>query len=123
MIESFLVIVAIVVIVAITLGRDDAERERKEAERTARRAAAYRDHYPMSATVISVNGRQSVAKAFSRAVVGEMLFGGAGAFIGAATTETKPKVTFRVEYESGRIGTETVKVGSERFELLWSKVK
>lgn len=123
MAESLFVIVAIVVIVAITLGRDDAERERKEAERTERRAAAYRDHFPMSTTVISVDDRQSVAKAFSRAIVGEMLFGGAGAFIGAATTETKQKVTFRVEYESGRVGTETVRVGSERFSLLWSKVK
>lgn len=117
------VVLMIVVIVAITRGGDDAERERKEAERTERKAAAFRDHYPVSATVLSVNGKPNVAKALGRAAVGELLFGGAGAFIGAATTETKQKVTFSVKYESGRIGRETVKVGSERFALLWSKVK
>ena len=120
--------------------QEDARTERaarkaaaaQRAEETRRKRAlqeeAYqRDHTPVSAVLITTQDRTKTSKsavgAAGRAVIGGALLGPVGALAGAASTGGKTKVvgqkaTFSVKYASGRVGTETVEVGSTRFNEL-----
>ena len=74
---------------------------------------------PVSAELISVEYRQSLIEGLGRAAVGDWLFGDIGAFVGAASTPCEPKrATFSVKYAAGHVGTETVDIGSRRFNEL-----
>lgn len=96
------------------------EQARARAERELHREL---DKTPVSCVLISVQDKQgkSVMGAAGRALLGGALFGTAGAFLGAVTVGSTTKAQtaiFSVKYESGRKGTETVQVGSKRFEEL-----
>lgn len=104
-------------------------RERLNKMREVQEEQNRKDHNPVSAVLISSTAKtittKSALNATGRAVVGSMLAGPAGAIIGAATTKSKTKsteqsATFSVKYESGRTGTETVRIGSQRFNELAS---
>lgn len=104
----------------------DAERyemrKKAQAEFLAK-PSAYDDNRAVSAVLISTQDETKTKKSAGRAIVGGALFGPAGAVVGAATAKEKTKVVgqkavFSVKYASGRTGTETVEVGSERFEAL-----
>lgn len=112
------------------------EKEIKKAENEKRRAReaelnAYRieqqrlDNIPVSAKVITSSAETKTSGGLGGAVVGSLFGGVPGAIVGASvsgkrTTVTGEQVTFAVKYKSGRTGTETVKVGSKRFEELAS---
>ena len=85
----------------------EVEREREEFERK-----------PVSAVLISTNSKRKTGSAVGRAVIGDMLFGIVGAFIGAVTASSKETATFSVKYATGRTGVETVNVNSVRFREL-----
>lgn len=104
------------------------ERERIAREARAEMEKAERlDNTPVSAMLISTQDRTKTSKsavsAAGRAMIGGALLGPVGALAGAASTGGKTKVvgqkaTFSVKYASGRVGTETVEVGSTRFNEL-----
>ena len=99
------------------------KREQGEAElakmRAAERARKADDRKAVSAVLISTDSRKSGASAAGRAVVGGALLGPVGAIAGAASGTSKTKrATFSVKYASGRTATETVDVGSKRFNEL-----
>ena len=104
------------------------ERERIAREARAEMEKAERlDNTPVSAMLISTQDRKKTSKsavsAAGRAMIGGALLGPVGALAGAASTGGKTKVvgqkaTFSVKYASGRVGTETVEVGSTRFNEL-----
>lgn len=90
------------------------------------------DKRPIEATLITTSDRtkttKSAVSAAGRAIVGGIIAGPAGAVLGAATTSgktsvTEQRATFFVKYASGRTGTETVKVGSDRFNELATVMK
>ena len=84
------------------------EQERKDA-----------DKRPVSAVLIGTADHRSALGTVTRAMVGGAFFGIAGALGGAASgTSQVTHATFSVMYASGRTGTETVKVGSQRFREL-----
>ena len=73
----------------------------------------------MSAVLISTNSKKSGVNAAGRAIVGGTLLGPVGAIAGAATGSSKAtSATFSVKYASGRVATETVPIGSQRFKEL-----
>lgn len=85
------------------------------------------DNDPVAARLINTNGnfetKPSFFRAATRGVIGGALAGPAGFALGVATTKAKTKATgcsatFIVDYASGRRGTETVEVGSARYEKL-----
>lgn len=95
--------------------RDEVRRIRAELER--------QDRTPVAAVLVStkdITGK-SVTGTAARALIGYAVLGVFGAAVGATTAKTKVKAqtaTFSVRYESGRTGTETVNVSSERFKEL-----
>ena len=95
-----------------------AAQDAREAREMLKRMKA-ENQRPVSAVLISVEYRQSTMEALGRAAIGDWLYGDIGAIVGATTTPEKAKkATFRVRYASGRTGTETVAVGSKRFNQL-----
>ena len=95
-----------------------AAQDAREAREMLKRLKA-ENQRPVSAVLISIEYRQSTMEALGRAAIGDWLYGDIGAIVGAATTPEKAKkATFRVKYASGRTGTETVAVGSSRFNQL-----
>lgn len=91
------------------------------------KALREQDWEPVSAVLVATQAltetKKSAIGAAGRAVVGGALLGPIGALAGAATTRSKTSVvgqsaTFSVKYASGRVGTETVYVGGERFNEL-----
>lgn len=108
------------------------QRERDKVEREYRERAKAADKRPVEATLITTSDRtkttKSAVSAAGRAIVGGVIAGPAGAVLGAATTSgktsvTEQRATFFVKYASGRTGTETVKVGSDRFNELAAVMK
>lgn len=105
--------------------------QRRENRNRAKRLKS-QDNRPVEATLITTSDRtkttKSAVSAAGRAIVGGVIAGPAGAVLGAATTSgktsvTEQRATFFVKYESGRTGTETVKVGSDRFNELATVMK
>lgn len=93
-----------------------AEMQRVFAEDKKRKEA---DRIPVSAVLISTNSKKSGVNAAGRAIVGGTLLGPVGAIAGAATGSSKAtSATFSVKYASGRVATETVPIGSQRFKEL-----
>lgn len=99
--------------------------------RAERRALANKrridDTWPIEAILISIHEqsarKKNGASVAGRAIVGGILAGSAGFALGAATAMNKnfsveDYATFYVKYKSGRSGTETVRVGSARFDEL-----
>ena len=79
------------------------------------------DKKPIKATVVTTKNRtkKSILSATGRGLAGGLIAGPIGAVIGGATASSfvaGQEVTFAIEYASGRKGTETVEVGSRRFE-------
>ena len=86
------------------------------------------DSTPVSAKLMDMEVVRGTKKssAVTRGLVGAAIFGTVGAAYGIATAKQKIKeknAYFLVEYESGRIDTEIVTIGSERFTLLASLVQ
>lgn len=109
-----------------------AQMEWNKAERAYRERVKAADKRPVEATLITTSDRtkttKSAVSAAGRAIVGGVIAGPAGAVLGAATTSgktsvTEQRATFFVKYASGRTGTETVKVGSDRFNELAAVMK
>ena len=109
--------------------REEKSKRKAEKMRLREEKRQYRidDRTPIEAILIATEDvtktSTSAGKAFGRAIIGDLLFGAAGAFVGAATTSSKTRVighvaTFFVTYKTGRQGTETVRIGSERFNEL-----
>lgn len=99
--------------------------KRMEEERKLKaRQEKLRDNWPVSAVVISTQDKTKNKSGLGTAVIGGLVAGPLGAVVGASvgkkTVVTGQKVTFSVKYQSGRTGTETVDVGSERFKFLSS---
>ena len=99
------------------------ERKRTEEERKQKVwEQKLLDNWPGSAVVVSAQDKTRTKSGLGSAVVGGIIAGPVGAVVGASvgkkTVVTGQKVTFSVKYKSGRVGTETVEVGSERFERL-----
>lgn len=110
-----------------TVPREFRERNRDELEDWRRKQEAWkqRDNNPISAVLVGIKDvtQKGVVDTAARAAVGGALFGVVGAAVGINTAETKVKrqdAVFSVEYESGRIGTETATVGSARFNQLFA---
>ena len=78
---------------------------------------------PVSAVLLTTTeqyGKSAVGTA-ARGLVGGALFGAFGAAVGMSTAKTKvvgKTATFSVKYASGRVATETVQMGTLRFEEL-----
>lgn len=86
------------------------------------------DRNPVAARLLSYDGNSTtkagVLRTAARGAVGGLLAGPVGFAVGVATTKRTTKTTgcsatFLVDYESGRQGTETVDVGSARFQTLY----
>ena len=95
-----------------------AKKQMKQHELDVEREREARDRKPVSAVLISTNSKVKTGSALGRAVIGDMLMGVVGAFIGASTASSKNTATFSVKYASGRTGVETVDVKSARFREL-----
>ena len=98
-----------------------AEQSKVELEkmRVAERARKADDRRVVSTVLISTDNKKSAVGAAGRAVVGGALLGPVGAIAGAASGKSKAaKATFSVKYASGRTATETVDIGSRRFNEL-----
>ena len=105
----------------------EGQRKKAEAEAEAARQKALweEDHRPVQAILImtSETVETRASGIIGRALIGGVLFGEAGAMIGGLSARKKNTVeiqeaTFSVKYASGRVGTETVRVGSDRFNEL-----
>lgn len=78
----------------------------------------------MDSTGPAYGSKTSTASAVGRAVVGDMLAGPTGAFIGVATAKQKPvkvndgTMTFRVNWSDGSQTTETYSKGTPMYEKL-----
>jgi hypothetical protein len=103
------------------------KKDKEKALREQEKALRERDWEPVSAVLVATQAltetKKSAIGAAGRAVVGGALLGPIGALAGAVTTRSKTSVvgqsaTFSVKYASGRVGTETVYVGGERFNEL-----
>ena len=93
-----------------------AELEKLRASERARKAD---DRRAVSAVLISTDNKKSAIGSVGRAAIGGTLFGPVGAIAGAASGTSKArKATFSVKYASGRTATETVPIGSKRFNEL-----
>ena len=97
--------------------------EKKKAEMNAVFAADKKrkadDKRAVSAVLIGTAGGKSAVGTAGRAVVGGALLGPIGAIAGAASGKSKTtRATFSVKYASGRTGTETVDIGTKRFNEL-----
>jgi hypothetical protein len=114
----FLTIIAIFIVHRRSFPPERQKELQVEAERIARD-----DSTPIAAELIDtyvVTGK-STFDAATRGFVGDALFGTIGAVIGITTAKEKVKehnATFSVKYKSGRIGIETVPVGSDRYYQL-----
>lgn len=100
----------------------EAKLRRMKATSEAERLMAA-DKRPVAAVLVATQDRygKSVTGTAARTLLGGALFGTFGAAVGMATAQSKmtgQKATFSVKYASGRTGTETVDVGSKRFEEL-----
>lgn len=98
-------------------------REEQKRGEIALRTFWNEDTQPVSAVLISTQDvyRKSALGAAGRALLGGAILGEFGAAVGLATTKAKSrgqKATFAVKYASGRKGTETVDMRSERFKVL-----
>ena len=99
--------------------RRKAEKEKQELYRRLRE----QDKQPVAAKLVSVRDTtgKNVMGAAARGLLGGMLFGTFGAAVGITSARREvvaQTATFAVKYKGGRRGTETVKVGSKRFEEL-----
>lgn len=121
---------------ARTIAREERRRElaEKQAAREARwqkekekqelyRRLRQQDKQPVSATLICVQDTtgKNVLGTAVRGLVGGMSLGTFGAAVGITSARREvvaQSATFAVKYKSGRTGTETVDVGSKRFEEL-----
>ncbi|MGM9662480.1 MAG: hypothetical protein ACI3WR_05255 [Oscillospiraceae bacterium] len=100
-----------------------AARERRRAAQAETERAQADDRRPVKAALLSTRDRygKSVAGTAARTLLGGALFGTFGAAMGLTTARSElvgQKAVFSVKYASGRTGTETVEVGSKRFEEL-----
>lgn len=73
---------------------------------------------PVSAVLLATESHRGVVGTATRGAVGYGLFGVFGAAVGITTAKKKTMATFSVKYASGRVATETVKIGSARFREL-----
>ena len=97
---------------------NETEEERQARyERSAENERKRRDNRrPVSARLISVEYYQNPLRAFCRAAIGDWVGGYWASRAWAASTPSKARrVTFNVRYANGRIGEETVYIGSKRF--------
>ena len=94
------------------LRAQDAARKQMQEQAVEQRERSKR---PIRAVLLSTESRVKTGSALGRAMIGDWLFGPAGAFIGAATAPERHFATFRVTYADGRSKKETVEVGSNRF--------
>ena len=117
---ALIILIIIHCIIAPPATRKQLSAETKELVRT--------NTTPVAAKLMDievVRGRKKLSAA-TRGLVGGAIFGAVGAAYGIVTAKQKIKeknAMFLVEYESGRIDTEIVAVGSERFTLLVSLAK
>ena len=94
------------------LRAQDMARKQMQEQRIEQQARSKR---PIFAVLLSTESRVKTGRALGRAMVGNWLFGTAGAFVGAATAPERHFATFRVTYANGRAKKETVEIGSNRF--------
>ena len=78
---------------------------------------------PVEAVLIGTHAEYRTKSGIGRGLLGWVLFGELGGFLGVASASRESKVrritaTFAVKYASGKIGSETVAVGSRRYEEL-----
>lgn len=80
---------------------------------------------PVYAALVSIESEsesgKNEARLMTSALIGAALLGSVGAAIGASKAlkkEKEAKATFSVVYEAGNTGSETVKVGSSRYNHL-----
>ena len=96
---------------------EEARKEWEEKHPTLKKDVA------VSAVLLTTTeqyGKSAVGTA-ARGLVGGALFGAFGAAVGMTTAKTKvvgKTATFSVKYASGRVATETVQMGTLRFEEL-----
>lgn len=95
---------------------ENERKAEKKAERKKRKT-------PISAVLITTKDERAkgAISTATRGVVGGLLFGPFGAAVGMVSGREKmlsQKAIFSVRYADGHTGTETVEVGSKRFEEL-----
>ena len=97
----------------------EVQARQQRAEQAQERFESSEASRPVSAVLISTNSKKSGVNAVARGVVGGTLLGPLGAIAGAASGKSKAtEATFSVKYANGYTGTETVKIGSARFNEL-----
>lgn len=106
----------------LTLGFKEARRWRKDPppEELERRVLAERDSTPVKARILDPEDVYANGHSLStghRAFAGFAVAGPIGALL-ESCLKKKSLIKFAVEYESGRQGTEFVRLGSKRFMLL-----
>ena len=94
------------------LRAQDMARKQMQEQAAEQRELSKR---PIRAVLLSTERRLKTGSALWRAMIGDWLYGAAGAFIGAATAPERHFATFRVTYADGRVKKEMVEVGSNRF--------
>lgn len=118
---------------AVKLAAQQVAKENQEKQKKIKKDVEFyrrlreAENTPVAARVVStsetVKSKGSVIGTGARMAMGGALFGPMGVLLGAATSSRHTysigqKVTFSVKYKSGRTGTETVSVGSDRFKEL-----
>jgi len=97
-----------------------AEQRRRE-ERDARRLEKLKDREPVAAALLRTRSINKITRpgGFLCTMLGYPFLRNIAIFMNLGSFE---EATFAVRYESGRIGEETVKVGSDRYKQLQSLV-
>lgn len=105
--------------------KEEEEKNRAQIalQQEALRIAKEKDNNPIAATLMFVEDKYgtSLSGGLALMAIGGIIGGTFGAAYGAhkaSNTKTGTIATFSVKYESGRKGTETVDVNSERFQKL-----
>lgn len=116
--------IVVVVVFAVLAMSGPTRTYRQEPPRENRHERTIVSVRIMDSTGPAYGSRTSTASAVGRAVVGDMLAGPTGAFIGAATAKQKPvkvndgTMTFRITWSDGSQTTETVTKGSYMYRKL-----
>ena len=94
-----------------------SKEDREKEQLAAQKAFEEKVSHIKETHIIGQSSQKNASSAVGRAVVGDILGGGAGAVVGASTAKNDEIITFLIIYDNGKRETDQAKYGDEKYNI------